>query len=228
MKFRTHLHIIVSFIFILGFTEAIFSQNDTIDKTKIFDGEKPPTSLKVPLQNFESKTPNITGNKNNFFKNNIEKKNNWNISDKKPKRRINFANNDEDSDILTMHYYNGKKVTNERKSIKSNYNLGTLYTHSNFVKIEVRDFGLQDGDRIRVYVNNEVVQNNITLENLSFFIQVNLKNGYNSISIRALNQGYVGPNTAELEIYNDKGTNIASHSWSIDTGEVVALGIYRE
>jgi len=218
MKFRTSLHIAVSFIFIIGFTESIFSQIDTIGKTAIFDGEKKPISLKVPLLNFESKTPDITGNKNNL-----------DLSDKKTKRRVNFMNNnDDDSDILTLHYYNGKKVTNERKTIKSNYNLGTLYTHSKLVKIEVRDFGLQDGDRIRVYVNNEIVQNNITLENLSFFIQVNLKSGYNSISIRALNQGYVGPNTAELEIYDDKGVHIASHTWSIATGEVVSLGIYRE
>jgi hypothetical protein len=42
--------------------------------------------------------------------------------------------------------------------------------------------------------------------------------GVNRIDFEALNEGFAAPNTAELQVYDDKGRVIASSQWNIGRG----------
>ena len=95
------------------------------------------------------------------------------------------------------------------------------------MKIEFRDHGLVDGDRVRIYLNEKVVDANTTLKGLSAFITIPLQKGYNRIDFKALNQGLVGPNTAQFFVYDDKGALVKAKSWNLAAGKVATLGIIR-
>ena len=132
----------------------------------------------------------------------------------------------EDRDIIGKKYWQGKDVTHQR--LKSNMSLGTVSSTSETVKIECRDHAYIDGDRIRIYVNEKPVSTNIGLKYNYYVLYVNLEPGYNRIDFQALNQGLSGPNTAELIVYDDKGTIISAKEWNLATGETATLGIIKK
>lgn len=130
-----------------------------------------------------------------------------------------------DADVLVQRNFNGKDTSNP--TLKSNASLGTIESSTKFVKIEFRDYGLVDGDRVRIYLNQKVIDANITLKGLSAFIHIPLLKGYNRIDFKALNQGWVGPNTAQFFVYNDKGGLIKKQEWNLRTGAIATLGVIR-
>lgn len=132
----------------------------------------------------------------------------------------------EDSDIIGKKYWKGQDVTH--KKLQSNFSLGTAKSTTKTVKIECRDFGLIDGDRIQIYLNNNVVSTNIGLKGNYFVVYLNLDEGFNRIDFQALNQGYSGPNTAEMIVYDAMGNIISSKEWNLATGETATLGIIKK
>ena len=130
-----------------------------------------------------------------------------------------------DDDVLVQRNFNGKDTSNPR--LKRNASLGTVESSTKFVKLEFRDYGLVDGDRVRIYLNEQVVDANIVLKGISAFIHIPLQKGYNRIDFKALNQGLVGPNTAQFFVYDDKGSLIKTKQWNLTTGAVATLGVIR-
>lgn len=204
------------------------TKKDSLKNPFLTDYKKNLKTLNFSLSNKNSKLPKIVmpQNKNPNIK--LNDKNLYDFFNNKPKH-IFSINKDKslDKDILEIKYFNGKKITNRQAKVKSTYSLGTFYTKTKSVRIEVRDFGLEDGDRIKIYLNGEVVQESVTLKNRFYFINIHLKEGFNTISIKALNQGYAGPNTAALEIYDGNGALMTAHTWNISTGQVVSTGVVR-
>lgn len=129
----------------------------------------------------------------------------------------------EDRDIIGKKYWKGKDVTHEK--LKSNISLGTVKSATKMVKIECRDHSYIDGDRIRIYLNEKVVSSNIGLKSNYYVLYLNLEKGYNRIDFQALNQGFSGPNTAEVILYDANGTIISAKDWNISTGETATLGV---
>lgn len=132
----------------------------------------------------------------------------------------------EERDIIGKKFWKGKDVTHQK--LKSNMSLGTVSSTTKRVKIECRDHAYIDGDRIRIYVNEKAVSTNIGLKYNYYVLYVNLEPGYNRIDFQALNQGLSGPNTAELIVYDDKGTIISSKEWNLATGQTATLGILKK
>ncbi|WP_372769259.1 hypothetical protein [Lutibacter sp.] len=132
----------------------------------------------------------------------------------------------EDKDIIGLKYWKGQDVTH--KKLESNFSLGTVKSSTKTVKIECRDFGLVDGDRIQIFLNNTIVSANIGLKGNYFVVYLNLEEGYNRIDFQALNQGYSGPNTAEMIVYDANGNIISSKEWHLSTGETATLGIIKK
>ena len=130
-----------------------------------------------------------------------------------------------DRDIVGKKYWKGKDVTHQK--LKSTVSLGTVNSKSKIVKIECRDHSYVDGDRIRIYVNEKPVSNNIGLKGNYYVLYVNLERGYNKIDFQALNQGLSGPNTAEVNLYDEKGNLLTSKEWNIATGEIATLGVLK-
>ncbi|MCF6346754.1 MAG: hypothetical protein L3J20_00440 [Flavobacteriaceae bacterium] len=220
----------VSLLFFIVFSSQLFSQDNTSKKTTslFLDSQKEikplnltliDTTNKISILNFKPKKiffgiePNI---KKYFDPLNTNKK-----------RTINFMSqtNKVDSDVLVKRFFNGKDMSNVK--LTSDFNLGTLHSTSKSVRIEVRDHSLVDGDRIKVYVNEQIINSNIMLNGLYTIIYIDLKKGYNRIDIEAINEGYSGPNTAQLNVYDEKGNLLSSQDWNILTGQRATLGVVR-
>lgn len=169
---------------------------------------------------FTSKSKNL-GLEYKFDKNKYLNPNN-----KPNNKNMLLAKQPLDDDIMVVRHFNGRNTT--KGKLKTSQNLGTIESNTEFVRIEYRDFGLVDGDRVKVYLNEKVIDSNVHLDGLYYTIHIKLeKKGYNKIDIEAINQGIYGPNTAEFVIYDDKGNVISHKSWNLKTEQIATLGIVK-
>lgn len=106
--------------------------------------------------------------------------------------------------------------------------LGDIKTGAKFIGIVCRDHEYVDGDRVRIYANDVVVEPNMLL-NASFKgVNVDLDKGFNRLDFEALNQGSSGPNTAQVNVYDEKGQLLYSNKWLLSTGSKASLIVVQE
>ncbi|MDT0554854.1 hypothetical protein [Patiriisocius hiemis] len=140
----------------------------------------------------------------------------------------NISKNDKKLDItkgdglLDYKTNNAPKYFTKDKEASEKYgrdqNLGEVITKASTVNVLYRDHEFVDGDRIRVLVNDNVVQSYVTLQGSFQGFDLPLEKGINKVEFIALNQGASGPNTAELHIYDDKDMLISAKEWNLLTG----------
>lgn len=106
--------------------------------------------------------------------------------------------------------------------------LGDFKTKSKKVTIAYRDYGTVDGDRIRVFADDDIMRPNATLGSSFSGFELELKEGFNKIDFQALNQGEAGPNTAELLVLDEGGNIIASEYWALATGVKATIIVVKE
>ena len=106
--------------------------------------------------------------------------------------------------------------------------LGEIKTTSGSVTIMYRDHEYVDGDRVRIFVNGDVVVANVYLTGSFKGFTFPLQSGFNKVEFQALNQGSSGPNTAELQIYDEEGNILSSNQWNLTTGRKATATIIKE
>ncbi len=106
--------------------------------------------------------------------------------------------------------------------------LGDLKTGAKFVGIVCRDHEFVDGDRVRIYVNGVVAEPNILLTAAFKGLNLELEKGFNRLDFEALNQGSTGPNTAQVDVYDDAGKLLYSNKWLLSTGSKATLIIVKD
>lgn len=106
--------------------------------------------------------------------------------------------------------------------------LGDIKTSAKFVGVVCRDHEFVDGDRVRIFVNGKVAEHNILLTGAYKGVNLELEKGFNRLDFEALNQGSTGPNTAQVDVYDDKGQLIYSNKWLLSTGSKASLIIVKE
>ncbi|MGH1386337.1 hypothetical protein [Kordia sp.] len=147
----------------------------------------------------------------------------------KEEKEINFTGQEQ---YVTRNKEFERKLNNKDKQIRPEYKveqyLGDFKSNGKFVEIVCRDHEFVDGDRVRVYLNDVVVIENIRLEAAYKKIDIALKKGFNKIDFQALNQGTSGPNTAEFRVYDDKGELISANEWNLTTGIKATMIIVKE
>ena len=121
------------------------------------------------------------------------------------------------ADRLNKQFQTEDQYGNLEK-FKRNQYFGDFRTDSKYIKLVYRDHLAFDGDRVQVIMNDRVIARDILLESSYKHLIIDLKIGFNKIEIVALNQGTSGPNTAEFQVYDDKGTLISSNQWELATG----------
>lgn len=121
----------------------------------------------------------------------------------------------------------GKPKEGSKEHFSDMY-LGDVKSSGKFVGIVCRDHEFVDGDRVKIYANDEVVDANILLTGAYKGINVDLKEGFNKLDFEALNVGSSPPNTAQIDVYNDKGELIYSNKWLLSTGSKATLIITKE
>lgn len=222
------LTILISFLSIYSFSQSDTTKVDS--KTQKIDNE---INVKKSTNQLKAKAATTKVNPDSKIDFKIESKPNTAAINKNlNKNKSNYNHNflletlPEDKDIIGLEYWKGKDVTH--KKLESHLSLGTINSTSKTVKIECRDHSYIDGDRIRIYLNEKVVSTNIGLKGNYYVVYINLEPGYNRIDFQALNQGLSGPNTAELNVYDDKGNLISSKDWNLPTGYIATLGIIKK
>lgn len=121
-----------------------------------------------------------------------------------------------------------KSGGDDSEPFKGNQYFGEYKTKSLYVQVMARDFGLEDGDRIKVLVNDRIVVSEVMLTNDFKGLQITLDPGFNKIDFEALNQGTSGPNTAEFRVYDDNQKLVSSNQWNLATGFKATVMIIKE
>ncbi len=106
--------------------------------------------------------------------------------------------------------------------------LGEFRTSSKFANVICRDFGEEDGDFIKVLLNDQVVIAKIVLTNGYKSFDIPLVDGINKIDFYALNQGSLGFNTAEFQLYDDSKKQMSQNKWFLATDKKATLIIVRQ
>jgi hypothetical protein len=106
--------------------------------------------------------------------------------------------------------------------------LGDVSTTSNKAIIVCRDFEYEDGDRVQILLNDEVLLQNLYLKNQYFIMQIDLKPGFNKFDFKALNQGSSGPNTAELRVFDEDQKLLSSNQWNLSTGATATFIVVKQ
>jgi hypothetical protein len=153
-----------------------------------------------------------------------------------PKLEPNKTLNQPKSDIDYNKIYGDKlnkkegsgKENSDSKLYRRNMFLGDYKLKAESVGIFYRDFGLVDGDLIRVLINDKVVVYEIFLNDNFQQLDIKLEKGINKIDFEALNQGTSGPNTAEFKIFDDKKNLVSENQWNLGTGFKATVIIVKE
>ncbi|MCD0471859.1 hypothetical protein [Flavobacterium sp. JAS] len=111
---------------------------------------------------------------------------------------------------------------------RRNEYLGGFVTNTTVSTIRYRDAAFVDGDKIRVYLNDKVIEKEVRLNGDFQGFKINLVKGINKIDFEALNEGSASPNTAEFQVYDDKGTVIEASQWNVGTGYKATIILYKE
>lgn len=123
---------------------------------------------------------------------------------------------------------NKKEDNPEGNIYRRNQNLGDFKTASVSAKVLYRDAAYVDGDQIRVYLNDKVIEYQVNLDSNFKGFEIELEKGINKIDFEALNQGSSGPNTAEFKVYDDKGILISASQWNLGTGFKATIILIKE
>ena len=111
---------------------------------------------------------------------------------------------------------------------RRNEYLGGFVTKAFTSTIRYRDAAFVDGDKIKVYLNDKVIEPQVLLDGEYKGFKINLVKGINKIDFEALNEGSASPNTAEFQVYDDKGVVIESSQWNVGTGYKAVIILYKE
>jgi len=122
----------------------------------------------------------------------------------------------------------GKKEKKGSNEHFGNQYLGDVKTSAKFIGIVCRDHGYIDGDRVKIYLNGNVIEHNILLTGSFKGMNIDLVQGFNRLDFEALNQGSSGPNTAQIVIADDKGNIIHNNRWNLSTGSMASLIVVKE
>ena len=107
-------------------------------------------------------------------------------------------------------------------------NLGEVKSNGKFVGVVARDHEFVDGDRVKIYLNETVVDPNMLLTGAFKGVNIDLNKGFNRITFEALNEGSSSPNTAQVDVYDDQGQLIYSNKWLLSGGSRASLVITKE
>lgn len=111
---------------------------------------------------------------------------------------------------------------------RRNEYLGGFVTNTAVSTVRYRDAAFVDGDKIRVYLNDKVIEPEVNLVGEFQGFKITLVKGINKIDFEALNEGSASPNTAEFQVYDDQGKVIEASQWNVGTGYKATIILYKE
>lgn len=111
---------------------------------------------------------------------------------------------------------------------RRNQYLGSFKAKTFTATIRFRDAAFVDGDKIKIYLNDKVIEPEISLDGTFKEFKINLIPGINKIDFEALNEGFASPNTAQFEVYDANGIAITNQPWNVGTGYKATIILVKE
>lgn len=226
-------------IFFLFFAVRLNAQVDSNQKSVPIpavenkDEKKEPSPTPIPVIILPENKPSLTTKKDNMS--GIPVKNR--VTLKPSEKEFSMM---EDNELMNSGQIFEDKWANQKRKqqleVKENIPpellgdqfLGDFKTGSEYANVICRDFGEQDGDLIKVLLNDTVVIARLMLTNGLKSFKIPLVPGINKIDFVALNQGSLGFNTAEFQLFDDKENAISRNNWYLATGKKATLILIRE
>jgi len=213
---------IVFFSFVL-FSWVTFSQIDLPNNSVRFDAADSNLNSSTGFEIPAVKAPSLSNTKNPNTPDNSE-------IGKEKEKQIDMQNGDgllEYSGTNKAPKYFTKDKEEKPEYGKDQY-LGDFKTTAKKATFMYRDHEFVDGDMIRIYVNGEIAIPQARLEGSFRGFDLPLQDGFNKIDFEALNQGSSGPNTAQLNIYDEIGNLLASYEWNLLTGNKATAIVVKQ
>ncbi|NNJ80885.1 MAG: hypothetical protein HKP11_01710 [Flavobacteriaceae bacterium] len=214
------LNILIGLVFInfSVLTAQIDNRNVQVELDPVEDDFKDPGGVELPAL----KQPSLSN-----YDPSLKPNTNLEIADDEDK--VDFTQGDGlmdyTSNIVPKAFKKDKKAKEE---FGRDQFLGTVATSGGFVMVKYRDHEFVDGDRIRIFMNGDVIKSEVSLGGSFKGFTLTLDEGNNQIVFQALNQGSSGPNTAELHVYNDKGQLISAAEWNLLTGNKATIEVLKQ
>ncbi|HSD05615.1 hypothetical protein [Flavobacterium sp.] len=194
--------IMIAGISVEGFAQDEFSTKNNAIPNKNMDIKEVPPLEVIPPKNETPPPPAVVKKPDPFEINPVELFNNRQLY-KEPKDSVGI-------------YY------------RRNQYLGSFKTKEFISTIRFRDAAFVDGDKVRIYLNDKVIEPEVVLDGGFKEYKITLKPGINKIDFEALNEGFASPNTAEFQIFDAKGAEITSQEWNVGTGYKAAVIIVNQ
>jgi len=96
--------------------------------------------------------------------------------------------------------------------------LGEFTITTFLLNIECRDYGVVDGDMVRIWLNGELVVPKVDLISGYKRYTLDVKEGLNDIQIEALNTGELFPNTGQFAFSDAHEKLITNQQWNLNSG----------
>ena len=97
-------------------------------------------------------------------------------------------------------------------------NLSDVVVDQRNVTVTIWDHQVEDGDRVLIKFNNEIINSNMEIFHAKKTIQLTLRKGINVFEIVALNEGSMNPNTAAIRI-SDVKSGKSEQSWELNQNQ---------
>lgn len=113
-------------------------------------------------------------------------------------------------------------------NLKSDSYLGEIKTGLKLVRLVARDPLYEDGDLIRIWMDDKVVVKEMYLRNSYQGVLLPLKDGFNKIEVEAINQGTSGLNTMQFRVMDVKGNVVDDYFWRLASGVRTTIILLKE
>ena len=211
------------FLVVLFVSIPMISQIDLPNNSVRFDASESSENSSTGFEMPAITTPSLSNTKNPNMPDNSD-------LGKEKEKQIDMQNGDGLMDYTGTN--KAPKYFTKDKEEKPEYGkdqyLGDFKTTAKKATFMYRDHEFVDGDMIRVYVNGEIAIPQARLEGSFRGFDLPLQDGFNKIDSEALNQGSSGPNTAQLNIYDEIGNLLASYEWNLLTGNKATAIVVKQ
>ena len=213
-------HLILSLVFLLFSLSGIAQTDIPTQKPLKIDAANKIDDTKKPNQGTSLKIPSIVDN---------DPEVNIDLTNKNPVKMLPDRELVQAGTGMKIDPKVGPRAPKEgSKQHFADMYLGDVKSNAKFVGIVCRDHEFVDGDRVKIYVNEKIADPNILLTGSFKGVNVDLEKGFNRIDFEALNVGSSPPNTAQINVYDDKGELIYANKWLLSAGSKATLIITKE
>ncbi len=214
------MRVIYCILLVFCFSMSVFSQIESPNRSIKISPIKKPDAPPAPTT--ETTTPAIIKYESSLDKKEDKLLKGFSLLPKKEEKGIMDITDPTIRNISEVHTQKqNEKLKAEgisREVVNSDLYLGEFVVYTTELNVKCRDYGLVDGDDVRIWLNNVIIIPTVNLESGFKSYVLTLQEGQNEIRIQALNTGEAFPNTGQFVFHDENGRLVTDQNWGLNTG----------